>query len=431
VTSRAVALRSALQTFLILTTYASAHAQVIQAHAGTSTLHGATGGAIEWRGQDYQVSLGGGYLLGHFTLGGRLQRRVGPYTMTFGDDAVDLQLATDVFETSHHVPVRGVGVRSNRGRVRFHGLAGTTASPLGTTFFRGADSGHAAGVVFLDAPITPRLRGFSRTVIAERQTSINGMEWRLGGLKLAAAGGVGGNKPYLASSAQLDRQWLTAKAAYIGASREFRRVLIKAPLFSEPDGENLAVTLRPGTNWSLSAAHQNLLQPESLQGPDRRVTVEQVSGNLNIAGVRLSAGRFHSDSRGVRQQSTSVGAGRSVAGVADVTVNYFSTTSSTGWKSNSTVATFREKVSPRLGLLQFITYSEGQTSVHLGGEFLSNPVSVTVDHQTIYAPLRVGNPFVRAVGVNLRLQPFGSFALQVATHVTPAGEVHDPRPRDG
>jgi hypothetical protein len=85
------------------------------------------------------------------------------------------------------------------------------------------------------------------------------------------------------------------------------------------------------------------------------------------------------------------------------------------------VATLRETISPRLTLVQFVSRSGGQTSIHAGGHFLSNPVSIGIDYQTVYAPFRLENPFVQSAGFNLRLQSVAGVQLQVATYTTPDG----------
>lgn len=58
-----------------------------------------------------------------------------------------------------------------------------------------------------------------------------------------------------------------------------------------------------------------------------------------------------------------------------------------------------------------------------GGEFLSNPLRAAVSYQTVYAPLRIGDPFVHVVGIDVRANLLDWIQVQGATYVTPAGQL--------
>jgi hypothetical protein len=107
----------------------------------------------------------------------------------------------------------------------------------------------------------------------------------------------------------------------------------------------------------------------------------------------------------------------------DVVVDYFHSTPSGGPASASAVATLKERVNPRVDLLQTVTRAGNQTTIGLGGQFLSNPLTVGVSHQTVYAPFRPGNPFVQALGVDLRLRLPGGVQLQGGTYTTLDGRL--------
>ena len=80
-----------------------------------------------------------------------------------------------------------------------------------------------------------------------------------------------------------------------------------------------------------------------------------------------------------------------------------------------------------LNLLQVVTRSAGQTGVNVGGEFVSNPVSVNVSSQTIYAPLKPGNPFVHLIGVDVRIHgPRQRRTSRLDTNAHPQRELRRP-----
>ncbi|MBA3885018.1 MAG: hypothetical protein H0X67_04710 [Acidobacteria bacterium] len=116
----------------------------------------------------------------------------------------------------------------------------------------------------------------------------------------------------------------------------------------------------------------------------------------------------------------SIGVGRALTETVDASLTYFTSTSGRGPASGSFAATFRETLGSRLTLVQIATHASGQTSLKFGGSFLSNPVAVGIDYQTVYAPFRVGNPFVQAITLNVRVL-IRNVPLQVATFTTPTG----------
>ena len=116
-------------------------------------------------------------------------------------------------------------------------------------------------------------------------------------------------------------------------------------------------------------------------------------------------------------------AGHTVNRLLDVALDYFSSVADDGLESRSVGARLQETISPRFNLLQVISRSGNQTSINFGGGFTSNPLTVDVSYQTVYAPFRAGNPFVRAVSVDMRVQLPWDFRLQAGTYTTPRGEL--------
>src|SRR5262249_59501852 len=120
------------------------------------------------------------------------------------------------------------------------------------------------GMVFWDTPVSDKLHFYSRNVFPDRQSFIQGFDYRpRKWFKPAVSAGTGSNKPYLAAAADIDRDWLTLKAALISASDRFRRVSTPSLFAAEPDRENIVATIKPYSSLVFTAGHQNFLSPQA------------------------------------------------------------------------------------------------------------------------------------------------------------------------
>jgi hypothetical protein len=397
--------------------------QVFQVGAGSSSLFQAHGGSLTVRGTNYDGWVGIGSLDG-FTFGAFLRTRYRGYTLGFGDDTVSFRLPTDVFDNGHYFMGRGVGIGRQFERVSVYGFAGATSIGYGAPFFRGAQARSGIGLLFVEGQLAPKLRAFSRNVLSAQQTTINGLEWRpRTDLRLGVAGGVGASRGYFASSLSADRDWISVKAAYVGAGNQFRRIVVPQPLLAEVDRENILVVLRPKPFVSVTAGHQNFLQPLTQRTPGIRATVDQLRLNLYLARFRFGVGKFGSRVVGVSSTGSTLSLGRDILGRLQVDANLFHNRPGLGPTSTVLVGTLREVVSPRLSLLQVVTNSNGRPTMSFGGNFLSNRITVGVEYQTLYVPFRTGNQFKQALVLNLRLNPFGNVQVNAGTFVAPDGSV--------
>ena len=276
---------------------------------------------------------------------------------------------------------------------------------------------------FIDQPLGRRWRFVSRNAFSKQQTSIQVVEWRpRPPLTFAFAGGIGNNKPYGSSSASADYGWLSAKAVYATHAAGFRRIELDSPMASEVQRENVSIMLRPSSRWRISAMRQNLVQDEAPGRPAAEVTVNEVGASIN-AGLRLAASIFDSTGVGRNSLGASLSAGRQVTRSVDLSVDYFRYAPRDEDPSSTVGITARESVTPRLSLLQVVTLANGSPSLNVGGEFLSNPLTVSVTYQTIYAPLRLENPFVQVLGVDLRIHGPRGLELRAGTYATPDGSL--------
>ena len=426
---------SVLALALVVSTVAPAAAQVVDVQAGSSSLYRAHGGSVEIRSGSSSVALSAGAMASGYAFGGLFKKTTRDLTFSVGDDVLDFRLPTDVFTGNHYVPVRGVAIVARRPRTNVTVVAGATSTGRGSPFFRGATWGEPAAIVFADRSVAPGLVAFSRNVLAKRLTSIHGLQWRAHpAFTLAADAGVGANQRYASASASVERPWIDATASYVSRSTGFRRVIADSPMASEVERENLAITLKPSQKWSITAGRQHFVQDDG-EVPDpapasarrlsvaERVTVNRISAAVNAIGFRLSGSVY--DSSGSRYDNTGVSAsvGRRVNGVVDATVDYYRSAPRNESPSSSVVVSVQEKVTPRISLLQVITRTAGRTSVSAGGEFVSNPVTVGVSYQTVYAPFHRGNPFVQTLGLDVRVRVLGNMQLGAGTYTTPDGRL--------
>ena len=416
--------RTAVLSWLLVLGFGPASdtdAQTFRVQGGSSTLSQASGGSIDVRGRTYDLTLGTGEIGGRFRLGALVRKKTRRYTLAFGDEAVEFALPTDTFGGRYYFLTRGAGLTVTRPGFSLSGVAGTTANSVGAPFFSATDSADAVGLLFLDKKIAPRLRFVSRNVFAKSQTSLQGVEWLARKpLTFAAMGGIGAGKPYVATSATYDDRRFVVNAAYIAADREFRRIQLDSPSSSEPDRESLSIAIHVSPSWSVDASRQNLLQPVDLRETASRLTVNHLGGNLNVVGFRVAASLFDAHGGRIDNVGAALGIGRALTDTVDTTVTYFTSAAGGGPASDSVVAMVREALGPRFALVQMATHAGGQTTFKFGGSFLSNPLALGIDYQSVYAPFRVGDPFVQAISLNARVQ-IGNLQLQLSTYTTPTG----------
>jgi len=409
---------------VFLTTGQIARTQAFEVGGGSSSLFQASGGSVEVHAQNYQGWFGIGSLDGHLRLGASLSEQWRGSTFTFGDEIIPFRLPSDVFEDGHYFTGRGVGISYSRERLSLFGFGGVTATGFNVPLFRAASAENGAGALFIDFKLLPKLRLFSRNIISNRQTTINGAEWKpWAWLKTSLAGGVGANQGYFASGVSAERSWIIVKGAYIAAGDRFRRVVVGTPLNSEPDRENFMVTLRPRPFFDFTAGHLNFLGPAPGMQPGIRATVDEFSANASGAGFRFGASLYKSYVNGTSTEGDLFSVGRGFAGRVQANVYLLHSTSRGLPRSTSVLPMEREVISPRFSLLQTVNHSAGHTSVSFGGDFLSNFISIGVQYQTVYSPFQIGNPFRQVLLLNLRFHPFGSFSVNASSYVAPDGSV--------
>jgi len=409
---------------LLVPAPAALKAQVFQVNGGTSSLYQADGGTISARGPSFDASAGAGILDGKFVGGMNLTKMIGRSTYIAGSDYVHFVLPTDIFDSSQYLVAMGAGVKTKIADTNVFAFGGATSLDFSSPLFEGARAETPAGILFVNRKLGSTLSTYSSFVFSKQTTAIQSFQWQpLDKLQFAVSGGVGANQPYGAASFQVARPWIDAKAAYIEAGSQFHRVAVEEPLMSEPDRENILVTVRPTHFFSISGGRQNFLTPVGNTQQNVRSGLDQVSGSAQAAGVGFSGTFYHSTFLGQFNNATDYTLDRSIFSRIHASTSYLESRPSDGQKTRTFLSTFTETLTPRLDVSQMISRSQGQTTLSFGGAILSNLLTLSANYQTYYLPQLNSAPFQQALIVDVQLHLFRGVTLHGATFVAPDGSL--------
>ena len=406
-----------------------AHAQVFRVQGGESTLLGAQGGSVEFKAPDYDGAIGLGSYDGKFEFGANTRYQFHGYTLLGGDENIPFNLPTDVFDSSHYFSARGLGATRTYDASKFYAFAGTTSTWMGTGFFNAASSDNPAGIFFYERKWNNDLTFFSRDIVSNTQTALQGVEWRAEKwLKTGVTGGIGSNQKYFASSADVETEKLALKASYVLTGDRFERVTVVSPLASEVNKGNVQLVYKPDQYMSFTTGHENILEPLTIGGPMQQASVNQFSTDFHVQQFYFGSGLFSSDASGRKAQGENVYIGRRFGQRFEVNTNYFESQPEAqgnvpGEKSSILSGTIRENFSSRFSLLQLVSRTAGQTTYGFGGDFTSNRLQVRVDYQNVYLPFRPSNPFEQALALNATIRIKGPLQVSAMSNVAPDGHV--------
>lgn len=405
-------------------TATSVHGQVFQVEGGSSTLFQASGGSMQVRTPDTEASVGLGFLDGEFTSGGWYRRKWDDLTFTLGDEAIPVRLPTDLFDSSHYFFGRGSSLAIQRPRTRIFTFAGVTSNGTSAPFFPGGNFGKTTGAVFIDHELSRNLHFSSRNIFSARQTSISGLDWvPYVPLKLSAAAGVGANSGYLASGISIETAPVSVRAGYVDAGQDFQRVLVTTPLTSENTGANFMVTVRPLRHLDLTAVHFNLIQPEIQTNSVLHASLNQYSAAFHVQNTSVTGSLYQSRTEGMATTGSSLSLTRNLTNWLTTGASLYHAREDHAPSLTSFVGMLREMVCPRLALTQLVNHSNGSTNLSWGGDFISNPITVGVNYQTVYSPFFPKSPFRQVLLFNLHFQPTHLFQVTSATYVGIDGSV--------
>ena len=415
----------------------SVDAQVFHIQGGDSTLLNAQGGSVEFKASDYDGTVGMGYYNGKPEFGAEARYQFRGYTILAGDEAIPFTLPTDVFDASHYFSARGLGATRAYDDSRFYFFAGTTSTFLGTGFFNAATSDRPAGIFFYERKLNSQWKFFSREVVSNTQTALEGVEWKpIKWLKAAVSGGEGSNQKYFASSFDAETQKLAFKSSYVLMGDQFRRVTVISPMSSEVNKGNVQLLYKPVRFFSLTTGHENILEPLTVGGPMQQASIDQLSTDFHVAKIYFGSGLFSSNSSLGSTMGENFYLGRQIGRRFEVNTNYFESrpqsqgsaegTSQTPEPSEATTVlsgTVRENFPSRFSLLQLVSHTAGQTTYGFGGDFTSNRFQVHADYENVYLPFRPQRPFEQALALNVMVRVMGPMQLTAVSNVAPDGSI--------
>lgn len=409
-------------------------AQVFEVGGGTSSLYQAGGGSLTMHAPSYDFTLGAGTVDGHLLEGTRMLKATPHGTYILGDDRIDFRLPTDVFDSSHYLLARGVGFSGVRGGLDITAYMGVASLDNNSPFFNGVKMSDPEAVLFLKKKIAPKWMLYSDTIGSKKVTQIEALQWLpQPKTEVAFAAGVGANQPFGAVSLNMERPRFDLRAAYIAAGQQFHRIAAASPLLAEPDRENVLITVRPLHFLSLTGSHQNYLVPQSStqQEPNPvnvRSSINQISASLHLLGTQMGGTMYRStyDQPGYGTESNhavALSAMRDVTSRLRLATNYFVSKPRDGRTTTSLLGTITEVLTSRISVNESVTYSNGNTSVNFGGEFLSNFISFSANYDTFYVPAENAQPFQQALLLDMKMHLMGRLLLHGASYVDPTGHL--------
>ena len=401
-----------------------ANAQVFRVQGGTSTMLNAQGGSVEFKAPKYDGSVDLGYFEGHLRYGAENHYQFKSFTLLTGDETVPFILPTDVFDSSHYFSMRGIGVTHKDSIRKYYAFAGMTSTWLGTGLFNAATSDDPAGMFFYEQKLNDHLKFFSRNIVSRQQTFLQGLQYQPNRfVKTSLTAGIGSNQKYFAASFDAETQKLIFRTSYVLTGNSFQRISLASPLSSEVNKGNVQMLYKPLDFVSITAGHQNLLQPVTLGGAMQQATVNQLSADFHVERFYFGSGLFSSSSFGLRTQGTNLYVGRRFGRRLEVNENWFQSKSEGKPSSTILSGTIRENLSSRLSLLQLISRTNGQTTFAFGGDFTSNRLMLQADYQNLYLPFRPDHPFEQALALNASVRVIGPMQITAASNVDPTGHV--------
>ncbi len=406
----------------VLLTQASA--QVFELSGGDSSLYQASGGSLSMHGPSYNASIGAGYIAGHFVYGAKAEKQIGNNLYTAGDDQIQLTLPTDVFDPSHYVYARGIGMKTQRRGADILAFAGTISTLYETPIFEGGGFGGGLGFLSVQKNIGPKWKIVSDTLISSKMTQITSAQWTpVRRMVFALSGGVGANQPYAAASMSLARKWADFIGSYVLAGANFRRVVVTSPIQAETNRGNFILTLKPAHFFGISGGAQSYVVPNATTGLEEQSSVRDASANLHVLGVALGGTIYDSSFEGKTNHAAAFSANREFTHWVRVVSNYMVSKTRGAPQSTSLFTTVTETINPRLSVNQSFSTSNGQTSVLYGGSLLTNLCTISANYETFYVPTRPSNPFQESLLLDVSLHLLGRVNLHGATFVGPTGKL--------
>ena len=395
---------------------------VVEVQGGGSSLnHGYGATANFWRsGIDGWIGLG--YLNG-FRAGAFLRKSLGHDTLGVGNNALIMQLPTDVFTPGFNLLVQGVSFSGGSDRWSYIAFGGASSNGLSAPTFQATSIQQPLGAFFTQRRIAPTVRLTATTLFSQRQTILPGVQWQpFPDLTTALVAGIGSGRPYAASSVLLRQGPLGMKASYGWNPRRFRRAPVATPNQTEVERENITITYDLGPQFSVGVGRQNYVQDSA----DSELPV-RATGNTAFAGgvwanTRLTAGIYDSRSEGVSNLSSYMAVGRELTRWLDAELFVLQSRPQGRRTTTTPLANLRWRVTSRLGLSQQISWHDKRPTILFGASLMTPIGDFAADYQIVHQPFKPFNPFRSALNLTARLQ-LGKYSTSVGTYVQPDGSV--------
>lgn len=404
----------------------SLEAQVVHVAAGVSTAEGAGGSLVRfWHGRsDGWFSAGDAGPNGGVGIAGYLRRRYHDWTLESGDVEIPMVLDTDLFGGGAGIPLRGVGYNRWTERVSWSVHVGGTTREIAGPSFRSATFDHGALALRMDARLGDDVTLSSRAAISHRLTSIQSLSWRLSdGLAVALAGGIGGGDPYAATSIVGERETVSLRAAWIHASDGFRRQVAHRPDAAEPDGLNVAMTLRPASDLNFTVGRHSYLIAQTQTSPALRYAVHTIGVQRRLGSVVASISGHDAAVAGGRTRGLWARAAYTPRGRFGGEISLLASDPALGESNTALTLGLSQRVTQRVSLTQVLTRSPGHTSISFGGELITNPVRARLEYRTMFLPVISGSAFQQAMVLQTEIHPAGDLKIDLGTHIRPDGRV--------
>jgi hypothetical protein len=404
---------------------AALSAQVVRISAGSTDQYDANGGSLELSEGRFTSGFGLGSVDGSVRFGAYLRTKVHAYDVTLGDQNAMIDLPTDLFGSGQQVDLRGLSLSTNTATTQELIFAGFKSVSYGAPFFSAAEGKEPVGIVLYSHKLSDHLKFYSRNIFSGEQTSVQGVEYRANRwLKITSSAGMGAGQPYGAIGATADFDPLSIKASYILQGKNFRRIQFDGLAVSEPIGANVAMTWKASSRITTDFSHMKLNGLVLKNSTLPAAAMDTAGLNWNDRHFRANAAVFTSTAQNIRSNAFSLSGGRKIRNWGEIDVNWLQSKAATSKTSTkSLITTFREYVSPRLELAQFVTHNDGNTTVSFGGNLIGNRLSAGLEYQTVYVPYLPTKPFTQAAVINIRFRPFGSVELNGGTAVGADGRV--------
>jgi hypothetical protein len=395
---------------------------VVEVQGGGSSLnHGYGATANFWRsGVDGWIGLG--YLNG-FRAGAFLRKSLGRDTLGVGNNALIMQLPTDVFTPGFNLLVQGVSFSGGNDHWSYMAFGGASSNGLSAPTFQATSIEQPVGAFFAQRRVAPTVRLTATTLFSQRQTILPGIQWQpLPDLTTALVAGIGSGRPYAASSVLLRRGPLGVKASYGWNPSRFRRAPVATPNQTEVERENITITYDVGPYFSVGVGRQNYVQDSA----DSKLPV-RATGNTAFAGgvwenTRLTAGIYDSRSEGISNLSSYMAVGRELTRWLDAELFVLQSRPEGRAVTTTPIANLRWRVTSRLGLTQQISWPDKRPTVLFGASLMTPIGDFAVDYQIVHQPFKPFDPFRSTLNLTARLQ-LGKYSTSVGTYVQPDGSV--------